>query len=37
MLRTRILELELKLLQAANDIVGVRLTSWIERILKKGK
>jgi len=37
MLRARILELELKLLQAANDIVGVRLTSWIERILKKGK
>jgi hypothetical protein len=37
MRRARILELELKLLQAANDIVGVRLTSWIERILKKGK
>lgn len=37
MLRTRILELELKLLQAANDIVGVRLTSWIERIIAKGK
>jgi len=36
-LRTRVLELELKLLQAANDIVGVRLASWIERILKKSK
>lgn len=32
--RKRILELELKLLQAANDILSVKLTSWIERILQ---
>lgn len=35
--RTRILELELKLLQAANDILSVKLNSWIERILQKNQ
>lgn len=35
--RTRILELELKLLQAANDILSVKLNSWIERILQKSQ
>jgi len=34
--RTRILELELKLLQAENTLVSERLGGWIEHILQTG-
>ena len=34
LVRTRLLELELKLLRAENDLVSDRLGAWIEKVLR---
>ena len=34
LIRRRLLELELKLLQAENELISNRLGGWIERILR---